>query len=399
MKEESKEQLQRNSPAYSILSLFSGGGFLDLGFINQGFQIEEAVEIEPNFITSYNAGLSSYFKLSKNKFITADLVSHHPITRPIDISSEAEQATLEQKFKGICGLIGGPPCQDYSVGGKNAGIEGEKGRLIHSYLSLVKKVKPKFLFFENVEGLYKVKRHRAAFNAFVEELEEAGYVVWHDILNVLNYGYPQDRPRIALIAFQQEIVTRLTEAGYLAEKNNVALSGAERERFVFRWPVRVYTDPKSFNWPTKTPFGSEIALDMTDERINLCVAHAFADLDNHTPNQNEHFNPKSSRFLKIEEGDTNRKSFKRLHRLKYSPTVAYGNNEVHLHPTKARRLTVREALRLQTVPDEYILPKEVPLTHKFKLISNGVPTAKAELVAKEIRRTLTLFVQLGGHLE
>lgn len=78
---------------------------------------------------------------------------------------------MEQNFKGICGLIGGPPCQDYSVGGKNAGIEGEKGRLIHSYLSLVKKVKPKFLFFENVEGLYKVKRHRAAFNAFVSEGE------------------------------------------------------------------------------------------------------------------------------------------------------------------------------------------------------------------------------------
>lgn len=103
--------------------------------------------------------------------------------------------------------------------------------------------------------------------------------------------------------------------------------------------------------------------------------------------------------MKIEEGDTNRKSFKRLHRLKYSPTVAYGNNEVHLHPTLPRRLTVREALRLQTVPDEYILPAEVPLTHKFKLISNGVPSAKAELIAKEIRRTLTLFVQLGGHLE
>jgi DNA (cytosine-5)-methyltransferase 1 len=56
-------------------------------------------------------------------------------------------------------------------------------------------------------------------------------------------------------------------------------------------------------------------------------------------------------------------------------------------------------LRLQTVPDEYVLPKEVSLTHKFKLISNGVPTAIAELVAKEIRRTLTIFNQLGGHLE
>src|SRR5690606_3131365 len=120
----------------------------------------------------------------------------------------------------------------------------------------------------------------------------------------------------------------------------------------------------------------------------LCIEHAFQDLCDHHPNQNEHFNPKSSRFNEVEEGDTDRKSFKRLHRYRYSPTVAYGNNEVHLHPTKARRLTVREGLRLQTVPDEYVLPSEMPLTPKFKLISNGVPTAIAELIAGEIRRTL-----------
>jgi len=395
--EKSKNHL--NNSTFSILSLFSGGGFLDIGFINQGFQIVEAVEIEPNFIRAYNYGIANYFKHSKNNFIAQKLISHHSITRPIDVSNESEQLNLGKNHSGISGLIGGPPCQDYSVGGKNAGIEGEKGRLIHSYLNLVKKVLPQFLFFENVEGLYKVKRHRAAFNAFVEDLESCGYVVFHDILNVLNYGYPQDRPRIALVAFKKEIVESLIAAGYRLEKNNELLKTGTNDNLVFKWPAPKYIDPKLLNWPQKRTFGVEYIDSEIVENHELCVANAFVGLNANTPNQNEHFNPKSRRFALVDEGDTNRKSFKRLHRLKYSPTVAYGNNEVHLHPTEARRLTVREALRLQTVPDEYVLPKEVSLTHKFKLISNGVPTAKAELVAKEIRRTLMIYNQLGGHLE
>lgn len=141
----------------------------------------------------------------------------------------------------------------------------------------------------------------------------------------------------------------------------------------------------------KWSFGDQTSTHHLNGHAELCVEHAFSGLNNDFPNQNEHFSPKSSRFYEIEEGDTNRKSFKRLHRFRYSPTVAYGNNEVHLHPTKARRLTVREGLRLQTVPDEYILPSSMPLTPKFKLISNGVPTAIAELIATEIRRTLTNF--------
>ncbi|HEY9002037.1 MAG TPA: DNA cytosine methyltransferase [Mucilaginibacter sp.] len=392
-----KQQL--NNSTFSILSLFSGGGFLDIGFINQGFQIVEAVEIEPNFIKSYNFGMDNYFKYSKNAFVSQKLVKHITIQRPVDVSNESEQNNLTKKYAGISGLIGGPPCQDYSVGGKNAGIEGEKGRLIHSYLGLVKKVLPQFLFFENVEGLYKVKRHRKAFNAFVEELENCGYVVWHDILNVLNYGYAQDRPRIALVAFKKEIIERLVNAGYKLEKDNFLLKSNGTEKFVFKWPEPACKEPKMLKWPQKSKFGKDLELTVPVEQYRLCVENAFSGLRDNSPNQNEYFNPKSSRFSIIEEGDTNRKSFKRLHRLKYSPTVAYGNNEVHLHPTEARRLTVREALRLQTVPDEYVLPKEVSLTHKFKLISNGVPTAKAELVAKEIRRTLMIYNQLGGHLE
>lgn len=87
---------------------------------------------------------------------------------------------------------------------------------------------------------------------------------------------------------------------------------------------------------------------------------------------------------KVNEGDTNRPSFKRLHRYRFSPTTCYGNNEVHLHPYENRRISVREALRIQGVPDSYEFSKNISLSKKFKLIGNGVPVPLAKAVAKSV---------------
>ncbi|MEM5648086.1 DNA cytosine methyltransferase [Bacillus cereus] len=110
------------------------------------------------------------------------------------------------------------------------------------------------------------------------------------------------------------------------------------------------------------------------------------------PNSNEFFNPKSPKFSFIEEGDDKRKSFKRLHRWRYSPTIAYGNNEVHLHPTLERRLSVREALRLQTVPDNYVISEDISLTVKFKAIGNGVPVKMSSLLASNLSYFLKQYL-------
>ncbi len=99
------------------------------------------------------------------------------------------------------------------------------------------------------------------------------------------------------------------------------------------------------------------------------------------PNGLDAFNPKSIKFTSVPEGDVSGKSFKRLHRWRYSPAAAYGHNEVHLHPTEPRRLTVREAFRIQTVPDTYAFPQDMPLSHKFKMIGNGVPVKLARAIA------------------
>lgn len=103
------------------------------------------------------------------------------------------------------------------------------------------------------------------------------------------------------------------------------------------------------------------------------------------PNGNDVFKPKSEKFSTVNEGDTKRKSFKRLHRYRYSPTACYGHREVHLHPWEKRRLSVREAMRIQGIPDEYQLPDNATLSNKFALVSNGVPVSLAHQVALSLK--------------
>lgn len=384
-----------NTQKISILSLFSGGGFLDIGFMNNGFQIEEAFEINERFIQAYNFALSGYVKNEANSFFRSGLISHIDIENSTDVSKDNIQKDIAKKYSGISGIIGGPPCQDYSVGGKNKGIDGERGKLILSYFNVITQIKPLFLLFENVEGLYKTKAHNIGFTQMINGLKELGYSVWFDIINPLNYGFPQDRPRIIVVAFLNEVIETLQLKGYIFESDNEILKRTDNMNYIFKWPKLLFENPKAIVWPKKWEFGSDVIQEeihrIPKEYHRLLVKNMLEDLEDDFPNQNESFNPISDKFLRIEEGDTYRKSFKRIHRYRFSPTVAYGNNEVHLHPTKPRRLTVREALRIQTVPDTYILPSDIPLTSKFKMISNGVPVGQANLIAMEIRRTLDLY--------
>jgi len=379
--------LETEQPVFNVLSLFSGAGFLDLGFMNQGFQIVESIEIEPTFCKTYNYAINQYFQKSDNPYIKNKIITHNPIQSPQSASDKDLHKRLAEQYKGIDGLIGGPPCQDFSVAGKNAGVLGERGKLLQSYCEIVKAVSPKFIFFENVEGLY--NKHKVGFDEFVEELENDGYEIWHTILNSLEYGFAQDRPRIALVGFRKEVIAKLVEKSFLIEKDNTILKNSTNPNFVFKWPKIKYENPKKLAWPKITKFQTkQYAKTPRDLPEELTLAHLFKGLNKSTPNQNEHFKSYSQKFWERDEGDTSKKSFKRLHRFRYSPTAAYGNNEVHLHPTEPRRLTVREALRIQMVPDEYVMPSDVPMTHKFKMIGNGVPVKKAELIAAEIKKTL-----------
>lgn len=363
-----------------ILSFFTGGGFLDLGFHMNNFEVVWTNEFNKEFSKVYKNGMSSC--LGKRTEISAiESIQNFDYKDLIKLSG------LKNFKNRLWGIIGGPPCPDFSVGGKHAGKDGNRGSLTNTYIDIICNLKPSFFVFENVKGLISVEKHKLFFNEIVERLKTAGYAVDYKLLNALELGVPQDRERVIMIGINDAIYKRIITKEYNGEQN------------WFFWPYyEKYNNAKSkYNWPQTTPFGS---VPQCPDNIPLELTAGYYILNQNEleilPNSNEFFTPKSQKFNCIEEGDDRKKSFKRLHRWRYSPTVAYGNNEVHLHPSLPQRLSVREALRLQTVPDSYVIDNSISLSSKYKVIGNGVPVKMAYNIASSLKRFLDNYIWYYG---
>jgi len=98
-------------------------------------------------------------------------------------------------------LVGGSPCQDFSIAGLRAGVDGQKGVLIYQYYRLVKEVQPEIIIYENVDGMMD-KKHIKSSMEFIWSLSDLGYHIKYEILNTKDYGVPQNRERIFLVGFK-----------------------------------------------------------------------------------------------------------------------------------------------------------------------------------------------------
>jgi DNA (cytosine-5)-methyltransferase 1 len=240
-------------------------------------------------------------------------------------------------------------------------------------------LKPTFFVMENVTGLIKQKSNKEYLVKLLKKLQDQ-YFIDYKTLNALNFGVPQNRERVFFVGIRKNAINK--------KRLVVELSG-----HWFSWPVNsVYQDSLTkYSWPDACDYGKRLTKP-SEIPIELCVESCLIHNDQieHVSNASEYFrlHVSKDKLDKIQEGQTNRPSFKRLHRFRYSPTACYGNNEVHLHPYKHRRISVREALRIQGVPDEYVLPPELPLSKKFKMIGNGVPVPLAEAVANALNNFL-----------
>jgi DNA (cytosine-5)-methyltransferase 1 len=357
-----------NKNSIPILSFFSGGGFLDMGFEQAGFSIIWTNENNKLFAEMHSHGITSWRKARGNG-VKAEIFNTKSIEdiRPKEIMKEAFPEGHPEKF----GIIGGPPCQDFSSAGHNYGFSGERGHLTKVFFDYILKINPSFFVFENVQNLWNNKKHNKKLLEILKSVKDK-YFIDQRILNSLNYGVPQDRNRLFIVGIK---------------KPKKLVTGILEPEFFFPWPVDpVFNNSlKKYKWPQKNKFRNritrpqQIPTELTIE--NIVLKRKEEDL---LPNGKEYFIPYSAKFWSIDEGDTRNRSFKRLHRYRYSPTACYGNNEVHLHPFLPRRLSVREALRIQSVDDTYILPPEISLESKFKMIGNGVPVKLSYVVAKSL---------------
>ncbi|RAJ20995.1 DNA cytosine methyltransferase [Pedobacter cryoconitis] len=366
-----------------IFSFFAGAGFLDLGFEMTG-------SFETLFVNEYHKAFMDIYKGARKSLNTPipkygyDVKDITKYLEPDEFAQLNNHLEDSKKIYNVTGFIGGPPCPDFSVGGKNKGKHGENGKLSGTYIDLVCRTKPDFFLFENVKGLYRTAKHREFFESLKLKLKENGYYLTENLINAIEYGAPQDRQRIILIGFHKNFLSRYTKIGNYQSTIDK-----------FNWASNTLYDQKEIfakDWPSQDLFAENGERSIPENIIKeLTVDHWFKknDVQNH-PNAKHYFTPRAGlvKFQTISEGDDLKKSYKRLHRWRYSPTAAYGNNEVHLHPYLPRRLSAAESLAIQSLPAEFVIPENISLTDMFKTIGNGVPY----IAAKGLANTIADFI-------
>ncbi|SKC47794.1 DNA (cytosine-5)-methyltransferase 1 [Bacteroidales bacterium WCE2004] len=367
---------------YNIFSFFAGAGFLDLGFeLSNHYNIVYVNEFSPTFNRIYQYS-------REQMHLPAPQFGHHvgDITQLLNRGNleNLQELVDDSRQHALTGFIGGPPCPDFSIAGKQAGKEGENGKLSGTYCSLICRTHPDFFLFENVKGLYRTAKHRAFFDQLKRRFRRAGYCLTEQLINALEFGVPQERERIILIGVREDVCEMLhipINRGKLID---------------FDWNAYKLFDVnavKQMPWPDETPYvqGGALAMPQGIEPT-LTVQHWWDQNDVlHHPNANMFFQPRAglAHFNVDAEGDCSRKSYKRIHRWRYSPTAAYGNNEVHVHPYQPRRISVAEALAIQSLPAAYSIPQDITLSDAFKTIGNGVPFLAAQGIANTLYDFLT----------
>ena len=172
-----------------ILSLYSGGGGIDLGFKKNKFNTLLAIE---------NWKIAC--KTLVNNKITSKVICDD--IRNIDFN------ILKKQYKFDC-IVGGPPCPPFSksrfyLKNKKRALEDEDSHTIANYFLAVEKFKPKIFFFENVHG-FVFKPHEAALHYFEKQSDKLGYNITHKIVNCADYGIPQIRQRFICVGFKKNL--------------------------------------------------------------------------------------------------------------------------------------------------------------------------------------------------
>lgn len=180
----------------NVISLFAGCGGLDLGFENAGFNVVWANEFDETIHATYRL--------------------NHPNT----ILNTSDIRTLKSSdIPDSDGIIGGPPCQAWSEGGKRLGLEDPRGRLFLDYIRIVKDKKPKFFVIENVQGILDIRHHKSL-DGFIKLLRDAGYNITYKLLNAADYIIPQDRFRVFFIGIRNDLSSQICIPKYSKYRNN-----------------------------------------------------------------------------------------------------------------------------------------------------------------------------------
>ncbi len=323
-----------------LLSLFCGPGGLDEGFRQAGFHTILAIDNDPECVQTFR--------------------ENHPLSAAeVCNISELSISSLDKlvgKMVQPVGVIGGPPCQSFSVSNVHQSDQDPRHKLPEAYASLLAKLNRRnpisFFVFENVPGLLG-KKHVKRYNHFKTLFIRAGFDIHEQTLNAKDYGVAQERPRIFIVGINK----------VLHPDASWTPSPPEEKTLTVRDAIWGLPEPE-YNSPGLDPDTFSV------HPNHWCLV------------------PRSKKFSNgnLQEGQMFGRSFRTLSWDKPSWTVAYGHREVHVHPNGHRRLSIYEAMQLQSFPHSYRLTGN--MSAQIRLISEAVPPRLALSIAESIRQSL-----------
>ncbi|MFC3550454.1 DNA cytosine methyltransferase [Lysobacter cavernae] len=326
------------------IELFAGCGGISTGFLDAGLNVAAGFELDARAVDAYNYNHayrgSRGFISDLNVAAGAELLSHAKVNRADFV-------------------IGGPPCQPFSIAGKRQGKRDTRANLIGHFIRIVDELKPSAFMLENVPNLATISGGEIL-DEVKSELRALGYSVGHAVVSAADYGVPQNRKRLVVLG----------------------VKGNKEVRF-----------PMPTHGTVERQYMS--ASDAIDD---LPDAGEFGEhgVYNHEPTV--HSADMVERLSKLQPGKRERGSFHdRLHPQRPSYTLRAGSGNFSplrpVHYRYNRVITVRESARLQGFSDDFRWPDRIPRLQQYRQVGNAVPPLMARAFAE------CLAEQLGWKLD
>jgi len=325
-------KLQKKSDKYSVVSLFSGCGGLDLGFVG-GFDFLNKKYQKNNFEVTWANDIDEHSCQTFANYFKQPIVCGN-ITQIL--SGKYSASLFDQPIpKKAAIVLGGFPCQDFSHAGKRRGFDSKRGLLYQSMAEVIQRTEPLVFVAENVKGLLTMN-NGGAIQTIKEDFGKLGYNVRHHLLVAADFGVPQKRERVIIVGTKMD-----------------------------KLPPFSTTD---FPKPTHT------------KNTWVSLKKAIADLEKQREGESpNHFWSKAKK--------NNGQGNNMVSSDKPGPTMRtehHGNIEFHWNGK--RRLSAREAARIQSFPEDFIFYPSTSAA--YKQIGNAVPPVMAWHIAKAIEKFL-----------
>lgn len=317
---------------------------MDLGFEKAGFYITAANEFDKNVYATYKKNFPN------TKLITGSI----------------KEISTKQFPADVCGLIGGPPCQSWSVAGKQNGINDKRGKLFYEYIRILEGIKPKFFVAENVKGIL-ANKHKNAVEKIKELLKGCGYNLYIQTLNAKDYKIAQDRNRVFFVGFRKDlgihnfafpevIPQKLTLKDVIWDLKDSAKPAQEKNRANKKEDLEVLNHEYFID--------SYSSIFMSRNRVRNWNEQAFTIQASGRQCQ---LHPQAPKMVKAEKDN-----------------YIFIQGKENLY----RRLSVRECARIQCFPDKFKFIYD-RLDTGYKMIGNAVPITLAWHIAEQIKKYIS----------